>query len=78
MVSSADTGGLGKGATFWITFMALLSRALKPELSTMRISFTEPSRQMVKDRIRLRLDADERSQVEDWLEAAGLSAAFLP
>jgi glutathione S-transferase len=40
--------------------------------------YPEQSRQMVKDRIRLRLDPDERSQVEDWLEATGLSAAFLP
>ncbi len=40
--------------------------------------YPERSRQMLKDRIRLRLDAEERSQVEHWLEAAGLSAAFLP
>jgi glutathione S-transferase len=40
--------------------------------------YPEQSRQMVKDRIRSRLGADERSQVEVWLESVGLSASFLP
>lgn len=40
--------------------------------------YPEKSREMVKDRIRYRLDLDERLQVEAWLESAGLSSAFLP
>jgi glutathione S-transferase len=40
--------------------------------------YPETSRQMIKDRIRLRLTADERVQVEQWLEATGLTEAFAP
>jgi glutathione S-transferase len=40
--------------------------------------YPEQSRQMVKDRIRSRLGADERSQVGGWLESVGLSAGFRP
>lgn len=38
--------------------------------------YPQASREMVKDRIRYQLDADERAQVEEWLEAEGLSPAF--
>jgi glutathione S-transferase len=40
--------------------------------------YPQESREMVKDRIRYQLDADERARVEEWLEAEGLSPAFSP
>jgi hypothetical protein len=41
-------------------------------------AYPEQSRQMIHDRIRHRLDADERSQARDWLETWGLADCFWP
>ena len=38
--------------------------------------YPERSREMLRDRIRTRISAEERDRVEGWLEAAGLTAAF--
>lgn len=40
--------------------------------------YPERSRQMIRDRIALRLDATERATVLSWLEQVGLSACFAP